>query len=95
MIAFCARLWLWPGGRWHFVTVPAEPSAELRLHAAAAGTRAGFGSIRVEARIGETGWRTSVFPQKGGLYLLPVKAEVRRKTGIVAGGMIRVTIDPA
>ncbi len=44
----------------------------------------GFGSIRVTARIGETAWATSVFPDKAsGGWVLPVKKAVR-----VGGGHI-------
>lgn len=87
MISVTAQLWLWSGGQgsWHFLTIPPEQAVEIRLLAAAAGPRRGFGSIRVEARIGEVAWRTSVFPQKSGGYILPVKASVRRDAGIAAG----------
>jgi hypothetical protein len=93
MITFTAPLWLWNGeGRsWHFVTVPEEQSAEIGLETL--GTRRGFGSVRVEASIGEVTWRTSVFPQKSGTYLLPVKADVRRRNGIVAADEITVVLD--
>ena len=40
---------------------------------------AGFGSVRVEARIGDVVWRTSVFPVKSGGYFLPVKVAVCAK----------------
>ena len=38
-------------------------------------------------------WRTSVFPQKSGGYILPVKAEVRRKVGIAAGDEVTITLE--
>lgn len=90
-----APLWIWTGagGSWHFVTVPEGPSAELRLESGAAGPRRGFGSVRVEARINDVAWRTSVFPQKAGTYLLPVKADVRRRAGIAAGDEVRVSLE--
>ncbi len=92
MIIVTAPLWVWSGGQgsWHFVTVPEEQSAEIRAEAFA-GPR-GFGSVRVEATIDDVSWRTSVFPQKSGGYILPVKAEVRRKTGIAAGDDVSVTL---
>ena len=95
MIAFTAPLWLWSGegGSWHFVTVPEQPSAEIRLAAAAAGPRRGFGSVRVEANVGAVAWRTSVFPQKSGTYLLPVKADVRRRAAIVTGDDVTVELE--
>ena len=38
-------------------------------------------------------WRTSVFPQKSGGYILPVKAGVRRDAGIAAGDDITVELE--
>jgi hypothetical protein len=85
MIQVTGPLWLWTGesASWHFITVPEELSDEIRGHSLI--HRGGFGSVRVEATIGEVTWRTSVFPQKSGGYVLPVKAEVRRRAGIVPG----------
>ena len=79
MLTVTGPLWLWPGNgaTWHFMTVPAEQAGEIRGHALA--SPRGFGSVRVEATIGGVVWRTSVFPIKRGGYILPVKAEVRRK----------------
>ena len=93
MITVTSPLWLWSGegGSWHFVSVPEEQSDEIRAHAFA-GPR-GFGSVRVEARIHEVSWRTSVFPVKSGGYLLPVKADVRRKAGIAAGDGVTITLE--
>jgi hypothetical protein len=55
----------------------------------------GWGVTPVEARIGEVAFKTSLFPKDGG-YLLPLKADVRRKTNITAGDLIAVemTIQP-
>ena len=93
MITVTAPLWLWSGGQgsWHFVTVPDEQSVELRAEAFA-GPR-GFGSVRVEATINGVSWRTSVFPQKSGGYILPVKAEVRKQADIAAGDQVTVRIE--
>jgi hypothetical protein len=41
------------------------------------GKRRGFGSVKVTARIGETRWQTSLFPQKSGGWFLPIKKPVR------------------
>ena len=94
MITVTAPLWHWSGegGSWHFVTIPAEQAVEIRLESAASGIRRGFGSVRVEASINSVCWKTSVFPQKSGGYLLPVKAAVRRDAGIAAGDEVTVTL---
>jgi len=42
------------------------------------GKRRGFGSVKVAARIGDTRWQTSLFPQKAsGGWFLPIKKPVR------------------
>jgi len=91
MITVTAKLWRWSGGSWHFVTVPAEEADEIRAHGLL--NRGGFGSVKVEATINGVSWRTSVFPQKLGGYLLPVKKEVRRRAGIAAGDEITVELE--
>jgi hypothetical protein len=94
MITVTSLLWIWKGdaaGRWYFITVPDEESGEIR--AQAFGSPRGFGSVRVEATIGEVTWRTSVFPLNSGGYLLPVKAAVRRDAGIAAGDEVTVILE--
>ena len=94
MIEVTAPLWLWTGGgggNWYFVTVPEEQSGELRAEGLAA--RRGFGSVKVEATTNGVTWRTSVFPQKSGGFLLPVKAQVRRDAGIAAGEDVTVKLN--
>ena len=52
MITVTSLLWIWKGeaaGRWYFITVPEELSAEIRAHAL--GDPRGFGSVRVEAAL--------------------------------------------
>ena len=93
MITATAPLSIWNGetGSWHFLTVPADQAVEIRV--ATLGLRAAFGSVRVEASIGDVTWRTSIFPQKEGGYLLPVKGEVRRRAGIGPGDEVRFTLE--
>ena len=94
MITLTSLLWIWRSegaGRWYFITVPAEQSDEIRAHAF--GNPRGFGSVKVEAAIGDVIWRTSVFPLNSGGYLLPIKADVRRKAGLAAGDEVTVTLN--
>jgi len=96
MITVTAPIWMWSEGKgsWHFLTIPPEQAIELRL-AAAAGPRRGFGSVRVAATINGVTWRTSIFPQKAGGYILPIKAAVRTQARIAAGDQVDVTLDLA
>jgi hypothetical protein len=49
------------------------------------GKRRGFGSVKVTARIGESRWQTSLFPQKTGGWFLPIKKPVRLAAGLDFG----------
>jgi hypothetical protein len=49
------------------------------------GKRRGFGSVKVTARIGESRWQTSLFPQKTGGWFLPNKKPVRLAAGLDFG----------
>lgn len=94
MITVTSLLWIWKGeaaGRWYFITVPDEQSDEIRAHAF--GSPRGFGSVRVEARIDDVVWRTSLFPLNKGGYLLPVKADVRKRTKIAVGDEVTVKFE--
>lgn len=79
------------GPTWVLVTVPVEDSDEIRERVP---TRVGFGSVRVRARIGDTSWKTSVFPSaESGCYVLPLKKDVRRAEGLETGDAAEVTIE--
>ena len=76
---------------WIFVALPAPLSAEI---AEIPRPRRGFGSVRVEARIGLSTWRTSIFPGAAqGAYVLPLKRAVREAEGIGAEGIVSVCLD--
>lgn len=93
MITVTGPLWLWTGeqGSWHFFSVPEDQSDEIRAHCLA--SMRGFKSARVEAKIGDVSWRTSVFPMKSGGYFLPVKKEVRCRAGVAAGDEVTVSLE--
>lgn len=86
-----APVWLWSGGKtsWHFVSITGDVADEIRFDSM--GMRGGFGSVKVIAEIAGVEWSTSVFPS-GDNYILPLKADIRRRTGIAAGDEIMVTL---
>jgi hypothetical protein len=86
--AFQSEAIYWRGpSPFFFVIVPPEVAAELR-HVARA-VSYGWGMIPVEARIGDAAFTTSLF-RKDETYLLPLKAAVRRETGVTAGDVVCV-----
>lgn len=86
-------VWLYPGpAPWHFITVPKDISEDIK---SSFGDRArGWGSLPVEVTIGSITWRTSIFPdKKEGAYILPLKAEVRKKENIKEGDTISLLLE--
>jgi hypothetical protein len=75
---FTSELWIYPGeAGWHFVTLPTDVADAIDE---TVGERAGFGSIPVEATIGASTWKTSLFPDKqSASFVLPVKKAVRQR----------------
>jgi hypothetical protein len=91
-LEFGGEVWFWRGpAPWYFITVPDGECAVL--HAESPGVSYGWGMIPVTARIGNTEWKTSLFP-KDGRYVVPVKAAVRRAEQLDEGDSptVRLTI---
>lgn len=88
-----AKVWLYPGmAGWHFITLPKKTADEINFYFVH--TKRGWGSLPVLATIGQTTWKTSIFPDKKiGSYLLPLKAEVRKKESIHAEDTIIVSLE--
>jgi hypothetical protein len=86
------RLWKYQGkSAWHFITLPEKESDEVRFFAAA--KKSAWGSIRVTATIGETTWMSSIFPDSSrGVYVLPVKAAVRKAEKLGDGDLITLQL---
>lgn len=79
-----ANLWKYQGeAPWHFVTIENVIADELKKDWP--WPRRGFGSIPVEVTIGKSKWKTSVFPEKKGTFLLPIKKEIRVKEELFPG----------
>jgi Domain of unknown function (DUF1905) len=87
------EVWRYPGkGGWHFVTLPAELADELRVRYSDA--HRAFGSLRVTASLGSSTWSTSLFTDtRSSSYVLPVKAEVRRRERIHDGDTATILIE--
>ncbi len=88
-----SEVWVYPGesANWHFASVPKEISAEIMERF---GTpRRGWGSIPVFVTIRKTTWKTSIFPdKKSGMYLLPLKSEIRTKESVRSGDVISLSL---
>ena len=91
---FIAPLWAWEARRelWTFVSLPVDLAPMLRELGQAG--RRGFGSVPVRVRVGTTTWRTPVFPQGDGTWILPVKRAIRDAHGLAVGDDVHVDLEP-
>ena len=90
-LEFDGSIIFWRGpAPFYFVPVPAEQSDALK--AISEFVTYGWGVIPVQARIGQTSWKTSLFP-KDGLYLVPVKASVRKAEDLEQGDIVSVRLE--
>jgi hypothetical protein len=79
-------------GAWHFITLPKKVSAEIKKKFGDT-LKKGWGSVPVTVKIKQTVWQTSIFPDKKiGCYILPLKAEVRKKEKLGAGSNVNFSI---
>lgn len=89
-IEFLGKIIFWRGpAPFYFVSVPAEESSEIKEISSL--VTYGWGVIPVTVRIGETEWKTSLFP-KDGLYLVPIKAIVRKAEQLEEGDDVAVEL---
>lgn len=89
---FKAKIWLYPGmAAWHFVTLPKKLSKDIKNFFGGMGR--GFGSLPVSITIGNTTWKSSIFPdKKAGAYLLPLKSAVRKAENLKSGQTVEINI---
>ncbi len=89
-LAFSGTVIEWRGpSPYFFVPLPAQEAEDVREVATQA--TYGWGVVPVEARIGGTTFRTSLFPKDGG-YWLPLKDAVRRPLALEEGDEVRVEV---
>lgn len=87
------KVFLYPGevANWHFVPVAKAVGQEIKEKYGKFAR--GFGSLPVTVTSGKTTWKTSIFPDKySGSYILPLKAQVRKKEQIEAGEKVTYTV---
>jgi hypothetical protein len=92
-INFTAKVWLYNGhSAWHFISLPKTLSAKIKK--LFLGLERGWGSLPVKVTIGESEWRTSIFPDtKTKSYLLPLKAGIRKKENLKVGDKVKVSLE--
>lgn len=90
-IEFKGEIIYWRGpAPYLFVAVPEEQSRDLK--AVSAMVTYGWGVIPVHVRIGETEWKTSLFP-KAGRYLVPIRMSVQKSENLKVGDNVVIQLE--
>ncbi|MFN2098761.1 DUF1905 domain-containing protein [Altererythrobacter sp. MF3-039] len=99
-LTYTARLARWQGdrGTYHLVSITGNVAEQIamheRLHRLEYGSQRGFGSVKVMARIGDTEWKSSVFPQnKKTEWILLVSKKVMRSEDLAEADQIEVELE--
>ncbi|WP_395090590.1 DUF1905 domain-containing protein [Armatimonas sp.] len=89
-LTFTGLIWHWRGpSPFHFVTVPEQESEDIK--AISGLVTYGWGMIPAMVTIGETTYKTSLWPKNGG-YIVPLKDVVRKAERLEIGDTVTVCL---
>ena len=99
-LAYSGPLRRWQGdrGTYHLLSLTGDHAEKITTHAALHrmeyGKQRGFGSVKVIARIGDTEWKSSVFPQdKSTEWILLVSKKVMRAENLAEGDSVGLELE--
>ena len=76
---------------WVFVSLPKDLSAEIRKNFKH--LEEGWGRMKVTAKLGNSEWQTAIwFDTTQDIYLLPLKAKIRKQEKVVLGETVQIVI---
>ncbi len=85
---FTATPWI---SGWLFISMPEEMASEIRGQLK--WQEEGWGRMKARAKIGSSEWETAIwFDTKHKTYILPLKAEVRKREKIEVGKAVKATV---
>ena len=89
---FTSKIWKYNGqAGWHFISLPKDLAKEIRENLK--WQEEGWGRLKATAKICESEWQTAIwFDTKMNTYLLPLKAEIRKKENLEADKIINAVV---
>lgn len=91
--SFEGKVWRSKGpGGWYFVTLPKLVSDQIKeTHRV---SEEGWGRLKTTATLERTKWQTALwYDSKSCGYILPIKAQIRKKESVLEGTMVKVVIE--
>lgn len=87
-----SKLFKWQGeAAWYFIRIDENTTNEIKDKFGMMAR--GWGSLPVNVTLGKSQWRTSIFPEKKGTYLLPMKLQTRKAEKINDGDLVSLMIE--
>jgi hypothetical protein len=89
---FTSQIWKYDAlAGWHFISLPADFAKEIRENLK--WQEEGWGRLKTVAKIGNSEWETAIwFDTKMNTYLLPLKAEIRKKEDLKNGDNKKIIV---
>lgn len=85
-----SKLFKWTGkAAWFFIRI--EKKLAEKINDNFSMYAAGWGSLPVNVTLGNSKWKTSIFPDKG-TYLLPIKSQIRKAENIKEGDELDINL---
>jgi len=81
------------GPGWMYLRMPKNIYNEIKEVSSGDGKRRGFGAVKVEVKIGNSKWQTSIFPDsEDKSYVLFVKKGIRQNESIELNDAVKATV---
>jgi hypothetical protein len=90
---FTTDLYLWESRAesWVFANLPHDIADDIED--SLTGPRRGFGAVKVEVAVGDSRWRTSIFPSKSEhTFVLPVKRAILTAENLAVGDTVQIEL---
>lgn len=88
-----SKIFKWTGkGAWFFIRIEKETAEKIKDNFGMYAK--GWGSLPVNVTVGNSTWKTSIFPDKA-TYLLPIKSQIRKAENIKESDTLTINLEIA
>lgn len=80
-------------GSWFFIRIDKKTTENIKDNFGMYAR--GWGSLPANVTIGNSKWKTSIFPEKEGTYILPIKSQIRKAENIEESDTLTIYLEVA